>query len=207
MNKKKIIMIGIFIIIAFVVFFFVKNNYKKINIGNNITNKSIEEVEEYILNISSYKARIEVEVQSNKNENKYVLMQKYTSPNISKQEVIEPSNIKGIETICDGSNLTINNSNLGLSSIYENYQYMVDNCLWITSFIEDYKNCNEKSIKEENNEIIMETKARVESKYIAYKKLYIDTKTYKPTKMLIQDINKKTLVYISYNEIEIDSLK
>lgn len=130
-SKKVIIFIIVLAIIAFIVFFFVKNNYKKINIGNNITNKSIEQIEEYILNISSYKARIEVEVISNKNESKYVLMQKYVSPNISKQEVIEPSNIKGIETIYDGTSLTINNSSLGLSSIYENYQYMTHNCLWI----------------------------------------------------------------------------
>lgn len=130
-NKKVIIFVSVLTIIAIIVFFFVKNNYKKINIGNNITNKSIEQIEEYILNISSYKARIEVEVISNKNENKYILMQKYVSPNISRQEVIEPSNIKGIETIYNGTSLTINNSGLGLSSIYENYQYMVDNCLWI----------------------------------------------------------------------------
>ncbi len=130
-NKKVIIFVSMLAIIAIIVFFFVKNNYKKINIGNNITNKSIEQIEEYILNISSYKARIEVEVISNKNENKYILMQKYVSPNISRQEVIEPSNIKGIETIYNGTSLTINNSGLGLSSIYENYQYMVDNCLWI----------------------------------------------------------------------------
>lgn len=133
-NKKVIIFIIVLTIIAFIVFFFIKNNYKKINIGNNITNKSIEQIEEYILNISSYKARIEVEVISNKNENKYILMQKYVSPNISRQEVIEPSNIKGIETIYNGTSLTINNSGLGLSSIYENYQYMVDNCLWIRKF-------------------------------------------------------------------------
>lgn len=131
MKNKKIIIFISLMIIAIIVFFFVKNNYKKINIGNNITSKSIEQVEDYILNISSYKAKIEVEVVSNKNENKYVLMQKYTSPNISKQEVMEPENIKGLETMYDGANLTINNSGLGLSSIYENYQYMVDNCLWI----------------------------------------------------------------------------
>ena len=208
MKVKKIIIFVSLIVIAILIFFFVKNNYKKFNIGNNITSKSIKEVENYILNINSYKAKIEVEVQSNKNENKYILMQKFAKPNISKQEVLEPSNVKGIETIYNGKDLTINNSNLGLSSIYENYQYMIDNCLWINSFIEDYKECNEdeKAIREENDEIVMETKVRKESKYIKYKKLYIDSKTYKPSKMLIQDVNKKTLVYISYKEIEIDSL-
>lgn len=52
----------------------------------------------------------------------------------------------------------------------------------------------------------METKVKNSNKYIAYKKLYIDNKTYKPTKMLIQDVNEKTIIYISYKEIEIDSL-
>lgn len=52
----------------------------------------------------------------------------------------------------------------------------------------------------------METEVENSNKYIAYKKLYIDNKTYKPTKMLIQDVNKKTIIYISYKEIEIDSL-
>lgn len=52
----------------------------------------------------------------------------------------------------------------------------------------------------------MKTKVKNSNKYIAYKKLYIDNKTYKPTKMLIQDVNEKTIIYISYKEIEIDSL-
>ena len=46
----------------------------------------------------------------------------------------------------------------------------------------------------------------IDLEYEKDKKLYIDSKTYKPSKMLIQDVNKKTLVYISYKEIEIDSL-
>ena len=43
------------------------------------------------------------------------------------------------------------------------------------------------------------------SKYNSYKKLYIDKKTLKPIKMEIQEINKKVLVYILYNEIKINS--
>ena len=39
---------------------------------------------------------------------------------------------------------------------------------------------------------------------IKYKELYIDTKTGKPTKLLIQDNNKKSIIYILYNEIELN---
>ncbi len=109
-NKKLLTIIVIFIVIGIItICFFRKNDYKTVEFGNtNI--KSAENIKEYILNISSYEADISLEVTSNKNTNKYRLIQKYASPNIFKQEVIEPNNIKGLTTIYDGTNLKIENS-------------------------------------------------------------------------------------------------
>ena len=42
-----------------------------------MSNKSADEIKEYILNIESYKAIAEVTIKSNKNENTYKLEQKY----------------------------------------------------------------------------------------------------------------------------------
>lgn len=212
-NKRKIVVVltVIFAIILLLVYFFLKNDYKNLKFGNNMSNKSIEEMEEYILNISSYEAKIEVTVESNKNTNRYVLSQKYTAPNISKQTVLEPSNIQGIEIIYNGNQLTIYNAKLNTSTIYENYQCILDNFLWLNSFIEDYKigkNNNNSIIEEKDGTIIMETNVRNENQqYVNHKKLYINKKTGKPTKLLVQDINKKNLVYILYNEITINGLQ
>lgn len=207
MNKKRFILILIIIIIIGVIIaFFIKNNYKSLKIGNNITNRSIEEVEEYILNMSSYEAKIEVTVRSNKNENRYLLSQKYSKENVAKQEVIEPSNIQGVETIYQDGKLEIRNSKLGLSTIFENYPYMAENVLWISTFVADYKESSQKTITEENNEYIMEVTVEDSNQYSCNKKLYIDKDTNVPTKMLIQDKNNKTLIYILYNEIKLDSL-
>lgn len=112
-NKKLLYIIAILLIICVIgiitICFFRKNDYKTGNIGNtNI--KSAEDIKDYILNISSYEADVSLEVTSNKNTNKYRLIQKYVSPNIFKQEVLEPSNIKGLTTIYDGTNLKIENS-------------------------------------------------------------------------------------------------
>ncbi len=176
-----------------------------------MSNKNIEEIEEYILNISSYEAKIEVQVESNKNQTKYILRQSYASPNIEKQVVEEPSNIKGLETIYDGSKLTIYNSKLDLTTIYENYEYLTDNFLWLNSFIEDYKNAksNGKSTKlyENGNQIIMEVTLPDKNPYVASKKLVIDRTTGTIQKLIVQDKNQKNLVYIVYNEIKINSLK
>ncbi len=207
-KKKLIIILGILAVLvtSVIIYFFIKNNYKNLKSGNNMSNKNLKEIEEYILSIRSYNAKIEVEIQSNKNKNKYVLEQRYAEPNVQKQIVLEPSNIEGLETIFDGNNLKINNTKLNLSTIYENYSDVTSNFLWLNTFTEEYKKMIEtgkQNIIEQNGIIIMEIKDADELN----KKLYIDRKTGKPIKMQIKNVSKNTTVYILYNEIEINSLK
>lgn len=203
MNKKKILFIlVILILIIFVIFiFFNKKAGKVFKIGNNM---SSQEIVEYILNISSYEANIEVKVDSNKNSTKYIIKQKYESPDFNSQEVIEPSNIKGVKIIREKGNLKIENSNLNLSSLFENYNYISSNYLDLSSFIEDYKNREESEYIEQENQIIMKT-SNTDSKSKIYKNLYIDKQTHNPIKLEIKDNNEKTVVYILYNEVKINS--
>lgn len=213
LNKKIIIIssITILMIIAVIFAFFMKKDNKNLNIGNNLNNKTLQEIEEYILNISSYEAEIEVTIESNKNTTKYLLSQNYVSPNIEKQVVKEPSNIQGLETIYDGNKLTVHNSKLNLTTIYENYPYLTDNFLWLQSFIEEYRSAKSNGQKtklyEENNQIIMEVEITNQSPYIASKKLVIDKITGNIGQLIVQDKNKKNLVYILYKEIKMNSLK
>lgn len=204
MNKKKIFFISfILILIIFIIFiFFNKKTAKVLKIGNNMTS---QEIVEYILNISSYEVNVTVDIESNKNSNKYIINQNYVSPNLNSQEIIEPSNIKGVKIIRDGNNLKVENSNLNLSSLFENYNYISDNCLDLSSFIEDYKNFNLSEYIEEENQIIMKTQ-NSNNKYRMYKNLYIDKQTHNPTKLEIKDDNEKTVVYILYNEVKINSV-
>ena len=207
MKSKKIIwIIVIASLIAVILFFsiFMILHYKKLQTGNNISDKTLQEIEEYILNISSYEAEIEVKVESNKNTNKYIMKQKYCGPNIASQEVLEPKNIEGLKVTYDGLNMKISNSKLSLSTIYENYTYLTDNVLWLSDFLENYKS-NNGTITEENGVIVMQTKCS-KNKYSEYEKLYIDRNANKITKLIIEDENKKNRIYITYNKIEIGSL-
>ncbi len=208
-NKKLLYIIAIFCVMCIGViglfYFFTKNNYKTVKFGNNNI-KSVESIKEYILNLESYEAQIEVEVYSNKNQNQYKIKQNYKVPNISTQEILEPQETRGLVITYDGNNLKIENTNLKLSKIYENYPYVAENNLWLSSFIKDYKSDEKPTLKEEENEIIMQTKQQDESKKGSITKtLYIDKRTIKPTKLIIEDENKKMLVYILYNEIKINS--
>ena len=188
-------------IIAIIIFFifFHTNSAKNLKIGNNT---SSQEIVDYILNISSYETIVEVEVESNKNKNQYVIKQQYESPDTSSQEVIEPSNIAGVKISRNGNQLKIENTNLSLTSIFENYEYVSDNLLDLNVFIQDYQSYEKASWKEENNQIIMTTKQDKQEKT-----LWVDRTTGKPIKLEVKWTNKKTKVYILYNEVNINSLK
>lgn len=201
MKNKKIIFICVFIIIFIIIISIFY--YKKQNSGNNISIiKSVTDYKQNILNISSYEATISVEIISNKNTNKYIIKQWYNSPNIFKQEVQAPENIKGLVTLYDGSNLEIQNTNLNLSKIYNDYNCLSNNILSLNSFIQDLKE-NDSECTETENETTIEIETK--KKYAWYKRLIISKETGEPTKMEILDENKNTLVYILYNEITINS--
>jgi len=204
---KKIITIAM-IIITVIAIFFIKINYKSLKFGNNISNKSAEEIAQYILDINSYDLIANITVESNKNANIYMVQEKYIKDNnICKQEVLEPENVKGISFKYDGTSLKIENTHLNLNKVYENYNYIGENSITLMSFINDYKNSDESNISESEEEIILETKLKNGNKYICHKKLFISKSTGKPSKLEIQDITQKTTIYILYNEIKIDNLQ
>lgn len=207
-SKTKIILIitALIIAIAIITTILIKNNNKtakNLKIGNN---SSSQEIVNYILNISSYETQIEVEVKSNKNSNKYKIKQTYIDNQNNTQEVLEPSNIQGVKIIKENNTLKIENTQLSLTKIIENYQEITQNNMDLANFIENYKNNANSKFKEENNQIIMETTAKTENNYQKYEKLYVSKENGKPIKMEIKDTNQNTIIYIIYNEININKV-
>lgn len=200
LNKKikLIIVLGMMIIISIII---LKNMTKNRNNGNNINSQKIVD---NILDLSSYKSKISIQVNSNKNQNKYILRQEYNTENGSIQEVIEPENIAGVKIIKKDNNLKIENCELNLKTIFENYNGLEDNSLDLISFIKEYKQSSKSKFEEKNGEIIMRIKSNKENKYLKNKILYINKKKSMPTKLIIQDNNQNTTIIIKYIEVELN---
>ena len=179
MNKKIKILI-IILLIIFLLIFFVQRAYKTVKTGNNIS-KSTDDLIEYILNISSYEAKLEVTIHSNKTTNQYRLEQYWLKPNYSKQIVKEPKNIENLEIIYNGKNLEV---------------------LWLNFFIENYK--DEYNVEENADEIILSCKVENGKRR---EKLYINKKTSLPTKIEILDNSNQSKVYIEYKEIKLNNIR
>lgn len=183
-----------------------QKNYKKTNMGNNISNKTLDECEEYIYNISSYEALAEITVTSNKNVNKYKVKQT-CDKNKTIQEVIEPENIKGVIIKYEDNNLTVENTSLNLKKIYQDYPYVAENSMFLNDFIKKYKELEEEKssnckVEKKDGNIIY--KIEWDNKYKKNQQLYLDENTGIPTKMIVEDDNQKVLVYILYNEIKLN---
>ena len=199
MKKATIaILVSIGIIAILIFLFFCYNSSET---GNTTISKTEEEIIQDILNISFYRAQLKIQVTSNKNENQYIVKQEVTK-NMAKQEILQPENIAGVVTTYEEGKLTLYNSQLELSQVYENYAYMTTNALSPNSFIEEFKNNSEKTkISYEGNTIILEVKK--ETTYDYQKKLYINKENGKPLQLIVQDINQKQTICIEYTELEI----
>ena len=207
MKFKKTIIIFIIVLILILGVILIKNNYKTSKNGNNISNKSADEIENLILNIGSYEAKANITIKSNKNQNTYVVKQKYNKEgNLYSQEVLEPSGIAGTLIQYVGKDLTIKNTNLNVKKIYENYSYIESNILSLASFIEDYKQSESKEIKEENGIVTLQVKLSNNNKYTMEKTLYINKNENKIEKMEIKDTTQNVRIYILYNEIEFNNI-
>lgn len=206
LNKRIVFIICILLMITLIIFFLQKA-YKKLNIGNNISSKSTSDIVDTILNMNSYKANVTVKIKNNRIENTYIIKQENLKNKMFKQEILEPQNIKGTIIKYNGEKLEVKNTKLNLSKMYDKYPYLTENELTLNSFVEDYKSDKESSFIEETNQIILNTKSKISNKYNNYKTLKIDKKTGNPTELEIKDVTQNILVYILYNEIEINSLE
>ena len=206
--KKKIIIGLVIILIIAISFCVIKFNYKTQNFGNNINIKNKDSIVNNILNMKSYEADVTINVKSNKNKNTYEIKQENVGENEYKQIIKMPNSAQGMEIIFKENKLEVKNTKLNLSKIYENYKYIAENALILTSFVKEYQAGNETNIQEDEEQIILNVKLKNEqNKYTKYKTLYINKKTGKPTKMEIKDITQNVRVYILYNEIKINSLQ
>lgn len=199
--KKIVVFVTLFLIIFGILY------YKNFLFGNNISkNRSTNQVEDILNAMENYHAEVKVTVTSNKTQNSYVIEQDVKG-NFSSQEVKQGEPIEGVKIELNQNNLKISNTKLNLEKVYENYQNLLNNSLFLNSFIADYRNeVNTSNCSEENGEIILEVKLnKNQNTYINHKKLYVNSQTGKPTKLEIKDNTQKETICILYNNIEFKS--
>jgi len=122
----------------FLCLFLIILGYKFFIPGNNKNIESETQLDEYILSIKDYELEGNVTVYSNKNINTYKLKQ-YKKGNYQRQEIINDNENNGLIIENEGNKITIKNTVLDLTSVFENYEEVTKNSIGLDSFIEDYR--------------------------------------------------------------------
>lgn len=189
MKKKYIIFFVIILLIIFVICY-----YNTLKFGNNIIEKDENKIVDYVLNnIINYEAEIEVIIESNKTTNTYKMKQKVLD-NCCSLEVTSTGKINGLKIESIDDNLKIQNTELKVDKIYENYKPLINNTLFLNTFINKFKESSGTTYINDDK-LIFEV--------FNFGKLYVDTKTVKPVRLEIKDNTKKSNICINYISIEI----
>ena len=164
--------------------------------------RSQDKIVEDVLNkFNNYEANIEVIIKSNKSENKYSMNQ-IVEEDKSKTIVNGPENIKGMTIELGNNTLKITNAN-NMEKIYNDYKPILNNSLFLNSFVNDYKK-NGANIQETNDEIIIQVHENNNlNTYTNLKKLHLDKTNNMPKELIIGDNTKKENIRIIYNDIKI----
>ncbi len=195
-NKKKMFIFVLICIIVFLIFYYIFSN-----LVNNM-NRSEDEIVEDILNkLNNYEANIDVIVKSNKTENNYNMIQEVGN-GYSKMTVNAPENVAGMSIELTNNKLKFTNGKNNMKKVYNDYKDIMNNSLFLNSFIYDYKN-NKSKIYENNDEIIIEVYID-NNTYVNLKELHLDKANKIPRELIIGDDTKKDNIRIIYNDIKIN---
>lgn len=198
MNFKKLMFVFVFICISiFFIIYYIFSSF-----GNNKFRNQNEIVDNILNKFNNYEANILVTITTNKNENNYEMLQEVSEKN-SKTIINSPENIKDMIIEINDNTLKITNTKINMEKIYEEYDGILNNDLFLNKFTKDCENNNFK-FYEKNEKIILETILNNNSStYIKYKELYLDKKTNLPTELIMKDNTKKACIRIIYNDIKI----
>lgn len=190
MKPKYIIFFIFFIIFSIFIYIIFKS-------GNNIISKNQDMIIEKILNAKGYKACIEVTVYSNKTENKYEIeIEENFEENYSIEKVKGNNDFSGMVIEQKNDKLIFLNTNLNLKKIYESYNSISKNYLFLSNF---FNEVDRESINEKENEIIVKS----ENNYLHSKVLYLDKEKNEIKKLVITDYEQNTKIIIEYIELQL----
>lgn len=192
---KSVIWVVLIFFIILLIFY-----YKNCLFGNNII-KNRNRIENRILNsLENYTAEIELTINSNKTSNLYVVEQEVHD----KYSMQKLKNDDGVKIELVDNTLKITNSKLNQEKVYENYSDLMNDNLFLDTFVRDYRNQeNNSKFYEKDKEIVLEVQLNQnKNTYVNKKILYVNSETLKPTKLEIKDITNNETICILYNNVE-----
>jgi len=167
-------------------------------------------VKQMLFELQSYRAMATVEYRSNKGSNIYETVQHARITGEYRIEVTAPEAASGSITVSDGRQIhQFNNRVNGRVSL------MVQETperseIFLTSFIRNYKQCEEVSISvadmEDGVRTVLEATIPGQHPYLSMARLWVDNETMTPVKLVIFDADGSERIIVTYHVFEYNAI-
>ncbi len=161
-------------------------------------------IQDQLLNMKGYACVGRISHQHYSQTNTYEVRQVYHIDGRYREEVTKPENLAGLTTVFNGDKIIQYNPKVGQSHVSELTNNDFRNQLFLGSFIKNYLQSEDVSIEVQASDpgqtTVLEAVIPGGSRYMAWQRLWIDQKTYKPLQMIIYDKNDKEVVIVEFLE-------
>lgn len=168
--------------------------------------EEFNDIQKTFSNINNYTSLAEITVTGNKSSESFKAKHVFERPNKYVSEIIEPKNNAGNKAIYSGERAYLYNKKVNQYTILKEVKTSDEKALFLGYFL---RNLNIVSDLEISRETIDQDKYLVigidmpgNNTYRYYEKLWIDTKTHLPLKLIIYDDKNKETVNVEYKDVK-----
>ena len=159
---------------------------------------------EYLQNINKFEADVIVTYFSNKNINKYRMLQQVESMVGYTITITEPERVAGNITIATAEGIMQKNTRLNLSFSQEARDSNVSSSIILTNFVDTFLSSSDKIINDHGDIIKLTVKLDGDNLYAAASSLWLDRETLTPKRLNTYDIDNGLRIEVIFLSINIE---
>ena len=167
---------------------------------------AFEQIQRKLFDMQTYRAIATVEYRSNKGANAYETVQHARITGEYRIEVTGPEHVAGSVTASDGQQIVQFNSRVNGRVSLLAQESPERSEIFLTSFIRNYKESPEVSIRvadmEEGARTVLEANVPGNHPYLSISRLWVDNETLLPVKLAILDRDQVERIVVTYHVFE-----
>lgn len=156
----------------------------------------------FLQSLDGYETQINVVFFSNKGENRYLVHQKARADGLYRMEIMEPENLCGVLTVCDGSRIVHSDPTIG--GFVDAKPTPIREALLVYSFLEAYLQNGGETCEGEDDTLIMNAKYPGEHRKIVSAQLRLAKGSGLPLSLVISDEAGMPSIHITFMSFQVN---
>lgn len=174
--------------------------------GEKTKEEEFNDIQKTFSNIKTYTSTAQITVRGNKSPESFKARHVFERPDKYISEILEPKNNSGNKTIYKANRAYLYNKRVDQHTILKEIKASEEKVLFLGYFLRNLNNVGELEISKEtidrNEYLVIGIEIPGNNIHRTYEKLWINTKTHLPLKLIIYNDKKKEVVNIKYKDVK-----